>query len=120
MRTKKNRPLKKVSQLTRGLWEAVTGTVIGFALAWVIDYFTRDGVIPWQIQTIFTLVGIISSLISIYKFKSLGIFYIIGWVVGAWLLQGLLGTVDFVLLIVVPLFVILFRIWRKVNRKLKV
>jgi hypothetical protein len=120
MRKKKNSPLKKAHQLSKGLWEAFTGTLIGFGLAWIIDYFTQDGIIPWYIQTLFTLIGIIGSLITIYKFKSIGILYILGYIIGAWLLKDLLGTVDFILLIVVPLFIVLFRIWRQINRKLRV
>ena len=120
MSKKKSNPLKKVNQFRKGLWEVVTGTLFGFALAAVIDYFTRDGLIPWYIQVAFTTFGLIGSLITIYKFKSIGILYIIGWILGAWFLKDLLGTVDFILLIMVPLAIILFRIWRKVNRLLRV
>jgi hypothetical protein len=120
MSKKKTSPLKKANQLSKGLWEAVTGTLIGFALAWLIDYFTQDGIIPWHIQTIFTVIGIAGSLITIYKFKSIGILYIIGWIIGSWLLKDLLGTVDFVLLIIVPVFIIMLRIWRTVTRKVRV
>jgi hypothetical protein len=120
MAKRKNNPIKKVNQFKKGLLEAVTGTLFGFALAAIIDYFTRDGLIPWQIQIIFTVIGIIGSLITIYKFKSIGILYIIGWIIGSWFLKDLMGTVDFVLLIIVPLAIILLRIWRRVNRKLRV
>jgi hypothetical protein len=120
MSKKKTSPLKKADQLRKGLWEAVTGALIGFALAWIIDYFTQDGIIPWHIQTIFTVIGIAGSLITIYKFKSIGILYILGWIIGSWLLKDLLGTVDFVLLIIVPVFIIMLRIWRKVTRKVRI
>ncbi len=112
--------MKKLKQLKKGLIEAITGTVIGFVLAAVIDYFARDGIVPWYTQIIFTAIGIIGSLITISKFKSIGFLYIIGWVAGSWLLKDLLGTVDFVLLIIVPVAIILLRVWSTVNRKLKV
>jgi hypothetical protein len=120
MPKRKSNPIKKMNQLKKGLLEAVTGTLFGFGLAALIDYFTRDGMIPWQIQTLFTLIGIIGSLFTIYKFKSIGILYIIGWIIGSWFLKDLLGTVDFVLLIIVPIAIILLRIWRKINRMLRV
>jgi hypothetical protein len=109
-----------MNQFKKGLLEAVTGTLCGFALAAIIDIFTRDGIIPWYVQIIFTAIGIIGSLITIYKFKSIGILYIIGWIIGSWFLKDLLGTVDFILLIIVPAAVIVLRIWRSVNRKLGV
>jgi hypothetical protein len=120
MPKKKTSPVKKMKQLKKGLFEAVTGAVYGFALAAIIDYFTQDGIIPWYIQIIFTVIGIIGSLITIYKFKSIGFLYIIGWIIGSWFLKDLLGTVDFVLLIIVPVAIIMLRIWRTVNRKLRV
>jgi hypothetical protein len=120
MAKRKSSPFKKAHQLRKGLFEAVTGAVIGFALAAIIDYFANDGIIPWYVRTGFTIFGIISSLFTIYKFKSLGILYISGWIAGSWLLKDILGPVDFVLLIVVPLGIILFRVWRKFSRLMKV
>lgn len=91
--------------------EAFSGAVIGFALAAIIDSFAKDGLIPWYIQGLFSLAGILGSLGTINQFKSIGILYIIGWIIGSWLLKDLLGPVDFVLLIVVPIAIIVVRLW---------
>ena len=102
--------------MKKGIWEALTGAIFGFVLAAVVDYFTKDGLFPWYVQAAFTVFGVIGSIVTIYGFKSKGILYLMGWIAGSWLLQGLLGTTDFILLVVVPICIVLIRIWLGIKR----
>jgi len=43
----------------------------------------------------FTVIGLISSIITIYSFQTAGIIFTLGWILGAWLLKNFMSNTDF-------------------------
>jgi len=107
---------KLVDKLKQGMYEAIIGIVAGYMVTVMLDTFVEDGLIPWWIRALFVIGGAIGSWGLIEKLKLKVVPYIIGWVIGAWLLRDLISTADILIYIVVPVLIIVLKVWTTIKR----
>jgi hypothetical protein len=65
--------------------------------------FAEEGVIPSNLVILFTIAGFLGSIALFFSSKTTGFIFTLGWIVGALVLKDLLGPVDFIVYLVVPI-----------------
>jgi len=71
------------------------GLVGGLIFSAVLSFFQQSGIIPQNLVIWFTIIGLVSSIITIYSFQTAGIIFTFGWILGAWLLKNFMSNTDF-------------------------
>jgi len=98
-----------LEKIQEGIIGAIGKIVLGLISPLIISAVINNGIVPYNFIGIFYFVSGIVSVFGIVKFlKEMsfwGIAYIIGWVVGVYLLidSGLLTYWDFVFYLIAPL-----------------
>lgn len=100
-----------MNKVPKGIKEAITGIVMGFLLTTIVDSFVKDGLLPGYSKWFFVLIGIVGGIGIIKLFRSEGVLYLIGWVIGSWLLRDLFGPADYAFYIVVPIVILVIKAW---------
>lgn len=93
----------------RGLGEAVTGIIGGILFNTILAGFAKDGLIPSYLVISFTVAGFLGSVVLMFSFKTTGVIFTLGWIVGALMLKDLLGPIDFVIYLVAPTAALVIR-----------
>jgi hypothetical protein len=93
----------------RGFSEAVTGIIGGILINVILAGFAKDGLIPSYLVVSFTVAGFLGSIALLFFFKTAGIIFTLGWIVGALMLKDLLGPIDFVVYLVAPIAALVIR-----------
>jgi hypothetical protein len=71
--------------------------------------FKQSNFIPSDIVIMFTIVGFIGSIATLFTIWKAGIIFTLGWIIGAFLLKDLLSTGDFIIYIVAPIMSLIIR-----------
>lgn len=100
-----------MNQFQKGLAEAMVGALAGFILVVFIDSLAKDGSLPRYFVLMFGLVNAVASLVTVDSFRSVGLLYAIGWLVGAWLMRSIMGPFDIAVNIGGPILVLALRGW---------
>ena len=87
----------------RGFSEAITGIIGGILFNVILAGFAKDGLIPSYLVISFTIVGFLGSIALFFYFRKAGFIFTAGWIVGALVLKDLLGFIDFIAYLVVPI-----------------
>ena len=93
----------------RGLGEAATGILGGILFNAILAGFAKDGLIPSYLVISFTVAGFLGSVVLMFSFKTTGVIFTLGWIVGALMLKDLLGPIDFVIYLVAPIAALVIR-----------
>jgi len=93
----------------RGFGEAVTGIIGGILISALLAGFAKEGLIPPYLVILFTIAGFLGSMALLFFFKTAGVIFTLGWIVGALMLKDLLGTIDFVVYLVAPITALVIR-----------
>ena len=101
-----------MSEFEIGFEQAVAEIISGFITPIIIDAFAQTGLIPQYYLTILSLIVILGNITFIILMSSWGIVYTLGWLFGSFLLlySGLLGTIDLILYIVLPIIFLVLRV----------
>jgi hypothetical protein len=106
-----------LKKLKSGLGQAVVSTLIGLILVISVSYFVEMGWIPAYSTTILSCLNIAASILAMRKMRRWGIFYVIGWLTGAFLFNalGLFEPIDVIFNIVAPIIILMLRflLWIK-------
>jgi hypothetical protein len=94
----------------RGMSEAVTGIVGSIIFSIILSSFAEEGLIPFSMVLCFTVAGLFAAIILMFSFKTTGVLFTIGWIVGALLLRDMLGTFDFIVYLVAPIVALVIRL----------
>jgi len=94
----------------RGLREAVTGIIGGILINVILAGFAKDGLIPSYLVISFTVAGFLGSVVLMFSFKTTGVVFTLGWIIGALMLKDLLGPIDFVVYLVAPIAALVIRV----------
>ncbi len=105
-----------MDDLGTGLQEAFVGAVSSFVGIGIISQFAEDGLIPWYLQVTSMLVIFILDVAAIEKLNAKGILYIVGWVIGSFLVINMLNAVGIIMAIVVPILMILYKFWDTIKK----
>jgi hypothetical protein len=100
-----------MKKLNRGIKEIIAGLVGGLLFSAVLSFFQQSGLIPQNLVIWFTVIGLISSIITIFSFQTAGIIFTLGWILGAWLLKGFMSNTDFLVYFWAPVATLIFRAW---------
>ena len=94
----------------QGLVEAIVGIIGAIVFSAIITQFKQDQTIPQNYIWVFTLIGLASTISTIFIFKTAGFLFNIGWIVGAWILKDEMDTGMFLLFLIAPIVVMILRI----------
>ncbi len=106
-----------MKKFRRGIREIVVGLLGGLLFSAVLSFFTRSGLIPSNLVIWFTVIGLISSLITIFSFQTAGIVFTFGWILGAWLLKNLMSNTDFLVYFWAPVATLVFRVFVFIRKR---
>ena len=98
-----------MKKLRRGIKEIIVGLVGGLLFSAVLSFFTQSGLIPSNLVIWFTVIGLISAMITVFSFQTAGIVFTLGWILGAWLLKNLMSNTDFLVYFWAPVAALVFR-----------
>ena len=93
----------------KGMGEAITGIVGSIIFSAILSSFAEDGLIPSNMVFLISFVGFLGTIILISSFRTAGIFFLIGWIIGAILLKDMLSTLNFFVYLVAPILVSVIR-----------
>ncbi len=100
-----------MKRLKSGLSQVISSTLIGLIVTAVIAFCVNKEWIPSYSLTLFSVFNILANVLTMNKMRRWGIFYTFGWLAGSFIFNalGLMGTLDMVFNIVIPLVILLFR-----------
>jgi hypothetical protein len=110
---------KSVSKLLRGFKEVAFGIIGGIILSLVLSAFEKNGLIPPWVVWIFTLIGILGNISTIKSYRTSGYIFTMGWIAGAWILRDALDTLSFLIYFVVPIIVMITRVYFGVKKSVR-
>jgi hypothetical protein len=99
-----------VNQFRKGCQEVIAGIIGGIVFSAILAAFVQDGVIPTGIVLLFTLVGILGTVLTIKSYRKSGFMFALGWIAGAWLLKDAMDMTAFLIYFIIPAAVIVVRI----------
>jgi hypothetical protein len=110
-----------MKKLKSGLGQAISSTLIGLILIACVSYLVKQEWIPSYSTLLLSAFNIIASLLTMSKMRRWGIFYACGWLAGAFIFNalGLLGTVDIIFNIVVPIAILFLRLMLAIRNSLE-
>ena len=89
--------------LVEGFKEAVIGIIGAILISAILTGFAEEGLIPSYLVISFTIVGFLGSIALFFYFRKAGFIFTGGWIIGALMLEDLLGFADFIAYLVVPI-----------------
>lgn len=92
-----------------GLSNVIKGIIGGILLSLILHIVIEYNLIPSEISYLLTIIILLSSLITLLSFWKAGILFILGWILGAWLLRGFLSGDDYLVNLVAPMLTLLIR-----------
>jgi hypothetical protein len=103
-----------MSKLEYGFKRAITEIVGGFVSSIVLEAFVNAGLIPVYYMLLFHILNATGTLVLILAMPYWATTYIIGWLIGLWILSGsgLINGIDYLLYFIPLLFVLGWRIWK--------
>ena len=94
----------------KGFSEVAIGIIGGIIISALLSGFAKDGLIPSNMVFLFTFVGFLGAIVLMFSFQTAGFIFILGWIVGAWLLKDMLTPFDFVVYLVAPIVALVARV----------
>jgi hypothetical protein len=107
-----------MKKLNKGIKEIIVGLVGGLIFSAVLSFFQQSGIIPQNLVIWFTVIGLVSSIITIYSFQTAGVIFTLGWILGAWLLKNFMSNTDFLVYFWAPVATLVFRAYVVIRRTL--
>jgi len=101
-----------MNKFQAGLQEVMYGIIAGIVFSAIMKALVDDGLIPPIFVLLFILAGIAGNIATIKKFQFAATVYTIGWLIGGLLLREVLGPIDFIMYIAVPIGILGLRVWQ--------
>jgi hypothetical protein len=98
-----------MKKFRRGIKEVIVGIVGGILFSAVLSFFRDSGLIPSNFVIWFTVIGTLGTIITIFSFRTAGIVFSLGWILGAWLLKGIMTNDDFLVYFWAPVLTLVIR-----------
>lgn len=99
-----------MKQFKAGLLKVLKGILGGIALSLILQVIKEFDLIPSEIAYLFTIIAFLCSLITLLSFWKTGVLFILGWILGAWLLKSVLSDDNFIIAFVAPIVILLIRV----------
>jgi len=100
-----------IEDIIHGLLRIISEAISGFITATIISVLISANVIPATFLYFFEVINLLSVILLILTIPHWGSFYILGWLVGYWIMLGTgLAGGFFTLLSIVAVITLLFRI----------
>jgi hypothetical protein len=99
-----------MKKFRRGIKEVVVGIVTGILFSIILSFFRNNGLIPSNLVIWFTIIGTVGTIITIFSFRTAGVVFTLGWILGAWLLKEIMTPDDFLLYFWAPVLTLVIRI----------
>jgi len=96
----------QVKQFNKGLQQVIIGIVSGILFNIILSAFKKSGILPSNVVIWFTVVGLVGSIVTMFSFKTAGVIFTLGWILGAWLLKSILEPFDFLVYFWAPIFIL--------------
>jgi hypothetical protein len=101
--------IKPVKQFKKGFQEVVVGIIGGVLFSIVLNTFKESNLLPSDVVIWFTVFGVVSAVVTMFSFKTAGVIFTLGWILGAWLLKGVLEPFDFMVYFWAPVLTLVAR-----------
>lgn len=103
-----------MKQFKTGLARVIKGIIGGIALSLILHALKEFNLISSEISYLFTIIVLLSSLITLLSFWKTGVFFTLGWILGAWVLKGILKDIfsddDYLIYFVAPIVILITRV----------
>jgi hypothetical protein len=106
-----------MKKFRRGIKEAAVGIITGILFSTILSLFKNSGQIPSNLVIWFTVIGAAGTIITIFSFRTAGIVFTLGWILGAWLLKNILTPDDFLVYFWAPVLTLVIRIVVFIRKK---
>ena len=98
-----------MNDFKEGLIGAIVGVVGAIVFSSIANSFAQDETLKDSIW-IFTGIGLASTISTLF-FKTAGLLFNIGWIIGAWLLKDAMDTSTFLTFFIAPIVILALRIY---------
>jgi hypothetical protein len=98
-----------MKKFRRGVKEVIAGVIGGILFSAILSFFKANGLIPSNFVILFTIAGAVGTIITIFSFRTAGIVFTLGWILGAWLLKGIMSPDNFLIYFWSPVAVLAIR-----------
>ena len=98
-----------MKKFRRGIKEVIVGVIGGILFSVILSFFKESGLIPSHLVIWFTIVGAVGTIITIFSFRTAGIVFTFGWILGAWLLKGIMSPDNFLIYFWSPVATLVIR-----------
>ncbi|MDD5039156.1 MAG: hypothetical protein PHN78_07565 [Dehalococcoidales bacterium] len=106
-----------MNKLDRGIQEAIWGIIGGIIISALLSAFAKDGLIPSSMVFLFTITGFLAAIVTMSSFQTAGIIFTLGWILGAWMMKGLLSPFDFIVYLIAPFVTLAIRLARLIKSR---
>jgi len=100
----------------KGFKEVLIGIIGGILFTVILNAFKESNLLPSNIVIWFTVFGVVSAIVTMFSFKTAGIVFTLGWILGAWLLKSVLEPFDFIVYFWAPVLTLALRVLLLVKR----
>jgi hypothetical protein len=98
-----------MSKLPNGFTEVVISIIGGIISSAFLQAFKQGNLIPTGYFWLFIVIGFVGTLALLSSYMKAGVGFLIGWLIGAYLLRSVLSTGDFFLYFVAPIAALVIR-----------
>ncbi len=105
-----------MKQILKGFKEVLIGIIGGVLFTVILNAFKECNTLPSNVVIWFTIFGILSAVITMFSFKTAGVIFILGWILGAWLLKSVMEPFDFIVYFWAPVLTLALRVLLLVKR----
>jgi len=98
-----------LNNFKEGFIQVAIGIICSIIISALLRGFAEDELIPSSMVFMFTLAGFLGAIILMLSFKTAGVIFTIGWIVGAFMLKDMLSPFDFVVYLVAPIAALVVR-----------
>ncbi len=99
-----------------GLVETMVGAIMGLILNSVVMSFARDGSLPSYVVPILYMFNIVAGIAGVIRMRAFGFLYVIGWIIGSFIVKDIMEPLDIVINIVLPIIILIIGIVLSIRR----
>lgn len=96
-----------MNKLSAGLSAAIIGAIVGLILNTFVKELIQSSSLPSYAIAFLYAFNVIASITTIISMPKFGVLYIIGWIIGSFIIKDVLGPFDIFINIVVPIAILI-------------
>jgi hypothetical protein len=98
-----------MSKLPNGFTEVVVSIIGGIISSAFLQALKQGNLIPPSYFWLFSVIGFVGTLTLLTSYMKAGVGFLIGWLIGEYLLKSILSTGDIFIYVVTPIAALIIR-----------